>query len=397
MASSQHRAAIAMLTAMLMLAPALAGRGRAEEPPAQQPPSLEETVDHELLREVDEAARLEREHRAAQEAAATREQEQREAARRRAEKQRSESERSEEAAYQQRLAEQQAVQGDLLWAVSGRGKPRPEALRTRVVDPDMPDSESANPRIASAAPAERELPVEIFDSSRVEIAAGRWSNREPFKAIKRVLDGDGDGKPELVRYVDPDSGLMLRQEADRNYDGIMDAWSDYAGGEIVARVLDGNGDGNPDVWERYRAGRLSTREIDRDDDGVKDVFYRYRGDSLSQEKHDADNDGIVDLVVFYESRLRVRTEEDVDRDGRIDTWTRYVSQEGVERIARIERDQRGRGYADTFETFETVDGKAVLLRREQDVNGDGEIDVVSFYVNGKLRRRQISNASAAPG
>ena len=39
-------------------------------------------------------------------------------------------------------------------------------------------------------------------------------------------------------------------------------------------------------------------------------------------------------------------------------------------------------------------GRSLLLRREEDVNGDGEIDVVSFYVAGKLRRRQVRDPEA---
>ena len=73
----------------------------------------------------------------------------------------------------------------------------------------------------------------------------------------------------------------------------------------------------------------------------------------------------------------------------MDAWTIYLVQSGVEAVARIERDRSGRGFADTFETFVQRDGKALILRREEDINGDGEIDVVSFYKDGKLRRRQI--------
>ena len=113
------------------------------------------------------------------------------------------------------------------------------------------------------------------------------------------------------------------------------------------------------------------------------------GRLIAEERHDADNDGLIDLVIVYHERLRLRAEEDVDRDGRMDVWTTYMSEGGVERVARIERDRGGRGQPDTIEIFETLDGRAVLLRREEDTNGDGEIDVVSFYVGGKLRRRQI--------
>ena len=129
---------------------------------------------------------------------------------------------------------------------------------------------------------------------------------------------------------------------------------------------------------------------------VRDVFYRYRGDSLVEERHDANNDGTIDLVMIYQERLRVRTEEDTDRDGQMDLWTRYTHDGSVEKVGRIERDTKGGGFADTFEIFESQDGETMLVRREQDLNGDGEIDVVSFYIGGKLVRRQIRDSKLVP-
>ena len=283
------------------------------------------------------------------------------------------------------IREQLARQAELLAEVRGEAQP---------VEPDaLPETTSE--REAAAAPLARELPPEIFETSRVEVPAGAWGQREARVLLRLVLDADGDGQPELIRWQDPASGQRVRQQEDRNYDGIQDAWSDYAGGRIVARALDSNDDGNPDVWERYHEERMSSREIDRDDDGVRDAFYRYQGDSLVEERHDADNDGRIDLVIHYEQRRRVRAEEDSDRDGRMDTWTHYLASEGGEHVTRIERDRAGRGFADTFESFELRGGRAVLLRREEDSNGDGTIDVTSLYDEGKLRKRQISSPRAS--
>ena len=256
-----------------------------------------------------------------------------------------------------------------------------------------------DPRIAARAPAQRELPPDIFDESRALIPAGQWQNPEPLRVIRLELDADGDNKPELVRFLDSVTRELLREEADRNYDGVLDAWNDYRSGALAGRVLDENDDGNPDVFERYRDGLLVVRELDRDDDGVRDVFYRYRGDSLHEEGHDADNDGVVDLVIVYEARRRVRAKEDTDHDGRMDLWTRYApgeaGEEGEE-VAQIEHDHAGRGYADTFEYFEIQAGKTLLVRRERDIDGDGQVDVVSFYIDGRLRRRQIADTDRVP-
>ena len=63
----------------------------------------------------------------------------------------------------------------------------------------------------------------------------------------------------------------------------------------------------------------------------------------------------------------------------------------VELVSRIERDERGRGYPDTFETYEPKGGKALLKQRDVDLNGDGEMDIISVYRNGKLVRREIAD------
>ena len=68
----------------------------------------------------------------------------------------------------------------------------------------------------------------------------------------------------------------------------------------------------------------------------------------------------------------------------------------AELVFRIERDAKGRGYADTFETYESKEGKAVLVLREEDIDGNGEVDVASFYHDGKLVRREIIEPDLVP-
>jgi len=295
----------------------------------------------------------------------------------------------EEARLRRRIDEQLRAQEQLM----RRSKPGASPDESGGAAPTSSDLETqTNSRIAPSAPVDRDYPPAIFDSEKVTIPAGQWGNRRKLELTALVLDADGDGKPELVRYVAPESGLLVRQEEDTNYDGVTNAWSDYEWGAVVARVLDSNDDGNPDVWERYENGLMTSKEVDRDDDGVRDAFHVYKGRSLVLEKHDANNDGRIDRVIYFEDRRRVRSEDDLDTDGRMDTWTRFTVVEGAELVSRIERDSKGRGSADTFEFFEARDGKAVILRRDQDIDGDGQIDIISYFRNGKLVRRQISDS-----
>ena len=143
---------------------------------------------------------------------------------------------------------------------------------------------------------------------------------------------------------------------------------------------------------------MTGRQVDRDDDGVRDAFYTYDGDSLTGEQHDANNDGKIDLVIRFQARRRIRSDEDIDHDGHMDKWTFFATpmQSEQELPIRIDHDKKHRGFADTFEYFHIANGKAVLTRRERDTNGDGKVDIVSIFENGKLVRREIADPSLLP-
>lgn len=259
-------------------------------------------------------------------------------------------------------------------------------------------AENAGARLAPSAPETRDLPRTIFREESITIAPGTegFANERKLELIRLTLDADRDGTPEIVRYLDRRTGEWIRQDEDRNYDGRMDAFLRFEGGQLVERTLDNNDDGRLDIFETYTAGLMATRALDRDHDGVVDAHYTYQGRYLARERHDANNDGEIDLVIQYRAGRRVSSEEDTDRDGRTDTWIRYRYQDGFETISQIEFDRAGRGFADTFETFEARQGKAILARRAQDLDGDGSIDLVSIYREGKLVRRNILKPEVVP-
>jgi hypothetical protein len=303
---------------------------------------------------------------------------------------------SKQASLEEDIEEELRRQEELLAKID-----KDESSRRAARTPDAGPSaeavaEQANPRVAPAAPKDRNLDLGLFDESKATIEAGKWDD-DRHQVSKRALDADRDGKPEEIRYFDAKTGAYVRKEEDRNYDGVLDAFTTLQNGVVVSRELDENSDGEPDVFETYSAGRMTSREVDRNGDGRIDATYRFTGDSLVEERHDADNDGQIDLVVIYENRVRVRTEEDQNHDGRIDTWTTYAA-DGTsgEVVTRIERDKAGRGKADVVESFEQKNGKTVLVRREEDMNGDGKPDVTSQYENGKLKSREVADPSLVP-
>lgn len=290
-----------------------------------------------------------------------------------------------------RIQAEQARQAELLQRVQQRETLPPEPARAGA---DL--SAAADLRVAPPAPVERELPLEVFDDERTEIAVGAWGNARALEALKLVLDADRDGHPEQIRYYDRQRERLYRIEQDRDYDGRIDQWSSFELGELRSRELDESGDGKVDVAERYRDALMSERRIDRNADGVWDAFYDYDGGLLAEERHDRDDDGRIDLRVEYRGRARVKSEEDTTDDGAFDTWTWYQAAKGEERVARIERASRGAGKPDVTEWYEPGGARAVLARREEDRNRDGVEDITSYYENGKLVRRAFSDAAFLP-
>jgi hypothetical protein len=277
---------------------------------------------------------------------------------------------------------------------------RDDALRQAGTAPAKAPSQEelvahADPREAPRAPAERDLPLSIFDEQQRTIRKGQWGNERELEVLQRSLDADRDGAPEEVRYHDARSGVILRKENDEDYDGAVDTWSLYENGVLVAIERDHGGDGEPDDFERYGPdGRMVAREVDRNQDGSRDAFYRFAGGSLVEERHLEGDD--VKRVVHYEARRLVRSEEDTSGDGRLDTWTYFRVAGDQEVVDRVERDTSGDGRADVFESYEQVAGQPTLKQRDEDKNGDGQVDVTSIYENGKLKERQINDPALLP-
>ena len=259
-------------------------------------------------------------------------------------------------------------------------------------------SERADPRAAPETPAERSLPRAIFDEDKLEIPRGdkTWKNASRLEITRRTLDADQDGHAEQIRYYTRKDDVLMRIEKDRNFDGRIDTWDRYEDGKLTRRALDSNDDGLPDTWEEFDGTHMTGRVIDRDHDGARDAWFIYRQGSLIEERHDPDNDGEVDLVSTFEQRRRINTREDRSGDGAFDTWTTYRIVMGRELPSRIERDTLADGKPNVFETYIAIESVAVLSEKEEDNDGDGQIDITSFYENGKLKRREISDPSLLP-
>ena len=303
-----------------------------------------------------------------------------------------EREASRSKALEALIEAEQARQEALLHKINrAESLPAPDELDLR---PEL--NLRADPRIATPAPNERELPLAVFEEEQTDIPAGAWGNARPLPVAKLVLDADEDGKPEQIRFYDPRKQTLLRLEKDRDYDGTLDEWKTFEGGKLAAREVDSDGDGLSDIHERYARDLLIERAIDRDADGVRDAFFVYDAGDLVEERHDGNNDGQTEVRIRYRNRIRLSAEEDRSGNGTFDTFTKFHVVDGQELVSRVERASNGEGNPDVIEVFEPIDGRAVISRREEDRTGDGKSDVTSLFESGKLVRRQFSDASFLP-
>lgn len=120
--------------------------------------------------------------------------------------------------------------------------------------------------------------------------------------ICRQSDVNADGKKDVTRYYD-DDGRSLREESDRDFDGVLDRALVFQDGQLFAEELDENHDGKVDTKIFFEKGKPSRAE--RDLAGRSDAT-QWRPDRWE----------------YYEAGHMVRMGTDLDGDSRVDRWDR---------------------------------------------------------------------------
>lgn len=111
--------------------------------------------------------------------------------------------------------------------------------------------------------------------------------------ICREVDTNLDGIKDVVRFYN-EKGESLFEEADSDYDGVIDTWLTFAGGRVVKEARATAGQGKPNVWKYYADGRVSRIERDTNGDGKPDRWELYADGKLERIGVDLDHDGQVD-------------------------------------------------------------------------------------------------------
>lgn len=153
----------------------------------------------------------------------------------------------------------------------------------------------------------------------------------------RTADLDGDGRPDVFKYYrsvdDPErpgqkKSVLVRQDIDLNLDGKVDIWR-YFGedGLVVKEEWDADFDGVVDEVRHFEDGFIVRSERDRNNDGRPDVI-RYFGKKgkLERKESDTNGDGQIDRWEYFSGRVLERIGVDKDGDGTVDVWAKAEGQ-----------------------------------------------------------------------
>jgi hypothetical protein len=174
-----------------------------------------------------------------------------------------------------------------------------------------------------------------------------------------------EAKRRIQPVYDRETGKLTLLKYDANGDGKPDTFSYMDGAQAVRIEIDEDGDGSIDRWEYYtRDQKLEKVGFSRAHDGKVDAWsYSNADGSVARVEISMARNGRVDRTEYYEHGILVRAEEDTDGDGKIDKWEEYDSS----RLALVAFDTRHRGTPDRRLVY-APDGD---VRVEVDPSGEG--------------------------
>jgi hypothetical protein len=132
-------------------------------------------------------------------------------------------------------------------------------------------------------------------------------------------------RPAPNAEYDPASGRLRLLSHDADGDGRLDTFIHMDGTRLIRIEHDPDGDGAIDRWDFFTEARTVDKVgLSSANDGIMDwqAFYAPDG-SLMRVAISTKRNGTFDRVEVYQRDVLVRTEEDTNGDGRTDKWDTY--------------------------------------------------------------------------
>lgn len=118
----------------------------------------------------------------------------------------------------------------------------------------------------------------------------------------KVFDLNFDQRKDLRRFYN-DSGEVLRDEMDMDFDGVFDVVCFYEGNQLVRKelmTLRGKSADSVLMLKEYKDGSVNYVESDQDHDGVKDTFFYFKEGRIVRRGFDENRDGKPDRWIDLE-------------------------------------------------------------------------------------------------
>ncbi|MCP4807522.1 MAG: hypothetical protein GY913_19760 [Proteobacteria bacterium] len=137
------------------------------------------------------------------------------------------------------------------------------------------------------------------------------------------IDLNSDGRADVYNYYrerSQASRLLVKREVDLNWDSKIDVVSFYDDtGTLIREEMDGDFDGQVEWVDHYQGGRRVMSEVDTEFDGQYDLYKFYENDSVRRKERDTDGDGKIDYWEYFgDDGMIVKTGRDLDGDGQMD-------------------------------------------------------------------------------
>lgn len=180
------------------------------------------------------------------------------------------------------------------------------------------------------------------------------------------------------------TGQLVHVQADQNGDGRIDQWSYVAGTRVIRGEADTDADGRIDRWEYFdaqsRLERVGTSSLN---DGIEDTWtWTNAVNGEGRIDRSQARDRRIDRHEYYRNAVLVRSEEDTNGDGRLDRWDHYEG--SIRRQADFDT-TFGAGRPNRRVMF---DGQGRFVRVEADPEFDGTFVTVREPAPGAVRGGQ---------
>ena len=112
----------------------------------------------------------------------------------------------------------------------------------------------------------------------------------------KMMDLNHDSKIDVWRYFNEETGAVVKEELDLDFDGNVDRIDYYIGGIVRRSEFDFQFDVKPDIIKSYdEAGQILEIESDQNGDGIIDYWEYYRNGVIEKIEKDTNKDGKPDV------------------------------------------------------------------------------------------------------